>query len=124
AVTDLVSTHKGARRAGVESASAEEAMQSGAVPIGVPLLVGPATVATLIVLLNAYGLVPTLTMFVLNIVVVGVVFWQSERILRLVGRTGALAMGKIASLLLAAIAVKLVRLGIEDLMAGYSAAAP
>lgn len=124
AVTDLVSTGKGERRAGVEAASPEEALQSGVVPIGVPLLVGPATITTLIVLLNAHGLVPTLTMFVLNIAVVGVVFWQSERLLRIVGRAGARAMGKIASLLLAAIAVKLVRLGIEDLMAGYAAAAP
>jgi len=124
AVTDLVSTHKGARRAGVEAEPSEEAAESGVVPIGVPLLVGPATVTTLIVLLNAYGLAPTLTMFLLNIALVGAVFWQAERLLRLVGRSGARAMGKIASLLLAAIAVKLVRLGLEDLMAAYAATAP
>ena len=124
AVTDLVATHKGERRAGVEPESPEEAAESGIVPIGVPLLVGPATVTTLIVLLNAYGLVPTLAMFLLNIALVGAVFWQADRLLRLVGRSGARAMGKIASLLLAAIAVKLVRLGMEDLVGTYAAGAP
>lgn len=110
AITDIVIADKGIRRVGSEPAEEEE---FGAVPLGVPLIVGPATLTTLLASYARFGLLPVLVAFLLNIALAGVVFWQSERIIGFLGRAGARAVGKVASLLLAAIAVKLIRIGFE-----------
>lgn len=116
AMVDLVMADKGARRTGMGSGTSPEGAgeELGAVPLGVPLVVGPATITTLIALYARFGLFPVLVAFLANIALAGVVFWQADRMLRFLGRAGARAIGKVASLLLAAIAVKLVRVGLEE----------
>ena len=85
----------------------------GVVPLGVPLIVGPAVLASLLLLTNSVGLVPTLIALVLNIALVGAMFLGAQRLMRLLGEGGAKVISKIAGLLLAAIGVMLVRRGIE-----------
>ena len=84
----------------------------GAVPVGVPLIVGPAVLTTSLLLLRQYGLPPTITAVVLNVVMAGVVLWFSQALIRVMGKTGAKTVSKLASLLLAAIGVMMVRKGI------------
>jgi multiple antibiotic resistance protein len=84
----------------------------GAVPVGVPLIVGPAVLTTSLLLLRQYGLVPTITAVVLNVVMAGIVLWFSQALIRVMGKTGAKTVSKLASLLLAAIGVMMVRKGI------------
>jgi len=84
----------------------------GAVPLGVPLITGPAVLTTGLALMGNYGAVPTMTATVLNILIAGGVFWFSPTINRLVGRAGSRIISKLASLLLAAIAVKMIRRGV------------
>ena len=84
----------------------------GAVPVGVPLIVGPAVLTTSLLLLRQYGLPPTITAVVLNVVMAGVVLWFSQALIRIMGKTGAKTVSKLASLLLAAIGVMMVRKGI------------
>jgi multiple antibiotic resistance protein len=84
----------------------------GAVPVGVPLIVGPAVLTTSLLLLRQYGLAPTITAVVLNVVMAGVVLWFSQALIRIMGKTGAKTVSKLASLLLAAIGVMMVRKGI------------
>ena len=84
----------------------------GAVPIGVPLIAGPAVLTTAIILLNEYGITATVLAAIVNISIAGVVFWLSESITRVLGNAGAKTVSKIASLFLAAIAVMMVRKGI------------
>jgi len=84
----------------------------GAVPIGVPLIVGPAVLTTIFVLVGEYGAVPTVAAAVVNIVIAGGVFWLAEPINRLLGRSGSRTLSKLAGILLAAIAVMMVRKGI------------
>jgi multiple antibiotic resistance protein len=112
AVADLVMHDKVHKRT-ASGPPEEEDETAGVVPLGVPLIVGPATVTTSVVLLDRYGTLPCVTAFVSNIALAGLAFWQSERLLRLLGRAGARAVSKLVSLLLAAIAVKLIRVGIE-----------
>jgi multiple antibiotic resistance protein len=84
----------------------------GAVPIGVPLITGPAVLTTCILQANTHGKLLTIVAVLSNIALAGVVFWFSEAIARVMGRSGAKAVSKVASLLLAAIAVMLIRKGI------------
>ena len=84
----------------------------GAVPLGVPLIAGPAVFTTSLLLVEEYGLIPTLSALLVNIFVAGVIFWAAEFLTRLLGDSGMRALSKIASLILAAIAVMIVRKGI------------
>jgi multiple antibiotic resistance protein len=83
----------------------------GVVPLGMPLIAGPATIATLLVISQSVGLWMTLLALAINLGLVAAAFAQSERLERLVGHTGLRAVSKIIALLLAAIAVHIVRRG-------------
>jgi multiple antibiotic resistance protein len=84
----------------------------GAVPLGVPLLVGPAVLTTSILLINEHGVVVTTSALILNILIAGLLFRLAPRIIRLLGKAGSKAVSKLASLLLAAIGVMMVRKGL------------
>jgi multiple antibiotic resistance protein len=84
----------------------------GVVPLGTPLVVGPAVLTTLLLLTGKYRIPIVLSSFILNLVVQWVLFRQADRIVNFLGRTGANAISKIIMLLLAAIAVKMIREGV------------
>lgn len=86
----------------------------GAVPIGVPLITGPAVLTTCILLGHAHGRWLTGLAVLVNIGIAGLVFLFGEAIAVRLGRAGVRTVSKIASLLLAAIAVMLVRRGIQQ----------
>jgi multiple antibiotic resistance protein len=83
----------------------------GVVPLGMPLIAGPATITTLLVISQSVGMTMTLLALAANLVLVALAFSQSERLERLVGQTGLRAVSKIIALLLAAVAVHIVRRG-------------
>ena len=103
-LSDLLSVEKKQRLVDSESL--------GAVPLGVPLIAGPAVLTTTIILLNEYGIMATVSATIVNIIIAGLVFWLSESITRILGNAGTKTVSKIASLFLAAIAVMMVRKGI------------
>lgn len=84
----------------------------GVVPIGVPLIVGPAVLTTSLILLHTYGVLPTLISLILNILFTGIIFLFSIKLINLLGEAGTKALSKITSLLLAGFAVMLVRRGL------------
>jgi multiple antibiotic resistance protein len=86
----------------------------GSVPIGIPLIVGPAVLTTSLVLESQYGLLITIISVLLNILIASAVFRQSNRLITLLGDAGSKALSKVMSLLLGAIAVMLIRRGIQD----------
>jgi multiple antibiotic resistance protein len=90
----------------------------GAVPIGMPLITGPAVLTTCMLLVEQPGMmIPTLLAVLANVVLVGVVYWFADPICARLGNSGAKVLSKIANLLLAAIAVMMVRKGIFALLA-------
>lgn len=89
----------------------------GPVPIGVPLVAGPALLTTLVVLNSQYGTGMTTITLLLVIAITGGTFYAGKWIYRLIGKQGARTVSKIASLLLASIAVMLVRKGVLEVMA-------
>ena len=88
----------------------------GVVPLGVPLIVGPAVLTTTIIAVDAYGYIPTITSLIINLLFAGWVFLRADLLIRLLGEGGAKGVGKVISLLLAAIAVMMIRLGIIDML--------
>ena len=88
----------------------------GAVPIGVPLITGPAVLTTSILVVDSYGLLLTAIAVTANIAIAGAAFWFAQYLYRFLGRAGMKIASKIASLLLAAIAVMMIRKGIFSFM--------
>ncbi|MBL7131008.1 MAG: MarC family protein [Candidatus Omnitrophica bacterium] len=84
----------------------------GFVPLGTPLIVGPAVLTTSLLMLDIYGLLPTLVSVLTNIILAGVIFLSANIFIRFLGVAGTRALSKITSLLLAAIAVMMIRKGI------------
>jgi len=107
-LSDLLSLEKAQRKIDPETV--------GAVPIGVPLITGPAVLTTCILLVDQYGILVTLLAASANVFIAGFVFWFATPISRLLGSAGTKIASKIASLLLASIAVMMVRKGLVELV--------
>ncbi len=90
----------------------------GIVPIGIPLLVGPALLTTLMISLDSYGIMPTISSVVINLLIVYIALRYSSYILRFTGRSGAKGIAKVVTLLLAAIGVMMVRMGVTEVIQG------
>jgi multiple antibiotic resistance protein len=89
----------------------------GVVPLGTPLVVGPAVLAALLLLMGRYHIAIVLSSFILNLVIQWALFRQANRIVAFLGETGVSATSKVIMLLLAAIAVKMIREGILAILA-------
>ena len=85
----------------------------GVVPIGIPLIVGPAVLTLLLIIVQSYGYFPTLLCLILNLFIVWFVFSQAHRVLHWIKEGGAKGIAKVSSLLLAAFAMMMIRMGIQ-----------
>jgi len=94
----------------------EPTSSMGVVPLGTPLIVGPAVLTTIIMLIDIYGIIPTITSFIVNMMIVWFVFFNSDYIIRILGNAGSKAVSKVASLILASIGVMMIRKGIMDII--------
>lgn len=101
-----------------EATTPTEAENVGVFPVGVPLVVGPAVLTTLLVLIGRYSIAPVLVAFLLNLILAWLIFGQSNQIAHVLGRGGLGAASKIAMLLLATIAVRMIHRGILQLIEG------
>lgn len=107
AITDILNPVKARRNPGDEL---------GAVPLGTPLIVGPAVLTTCLLIISEYGIVATVISVMANILLVGLVFSASSFLIRFLGDAGTKAISKVVSLLLAAIAVMLIRKGLMQFL--------
>ena len=83
----------------------------GIVPLGMPLIAGPALLTALLILIDTVGLVWTLLSLLVNLALVAVALCNADRFSRWMGTQGLRGVSKIIALLLAAIAVSLIRRG-------------
>ncbi|MHB1048728.1 MAG: MarC family protein [Bacteroidota bacterium] len=88
----------------------------GVVPIGIPLIMGPAALTSIIIIVDAYGYWISMISLALNLLIVWVVFRNSDVVIRLMGEGGARAFAKVASLFMVAIAVMMIRVGIQNIL--------
>lgn len=97
-----------------ESKKPADPTSIGIVPIGIPLIIGPGSLTTILISGEAHGWLMTSLALALNLLIAFLLFYFSSTVERLIGPNGAKAIAKIASLLLAAIAVMMIRVGIFD----------
>lgn len=105
AIIDIVNPAKERRSPGDEI---------GAVPFGTPLIVGPAVLTTSLIMISQYRIFATLISVLVNILLAGLIFSMAGLLIKILGQTGSKALSKITSLLLAAIAVMMIRKGIVE----------
>jgi multiple antibiotic resistance protein len=118
AVSDLVGG------GGHEARGSSPRRDFGVVPIGTPILAGPATLATLLVLADRYGAWLTALSLILNLLAAWRIFHGAALLTRVFGRNGLRAASKVISLFLAAIAVRLIREGVISVLAGGALLGP
>jgi multiple antibiotic resistance protein len=85
------------------------------VPLGVPLLAGPAVLTTSLIIFNSYGFFYVLVSLLLNLLFAGVLIKYSFTILRFISRRWVEAISKVFVLLLASIAVMFIRTGLQGM---------
>lgn len=85
----------------------------GIVPLATPLIAGPAAMATTLILLDRHGSLITLCSIVLNVTVAWMVLDRAALLRRLLGDRVLKATGKLSYILLASIAVMLIRKGLS-----------
>ncbi len=88
----------------------------GIVPLGTPLIVGPAVLTTELILAEVYGILATVIVVTINLILGGLILYTCNFWERLIGRAGSRGLSKIISLLLAAIAVMMIRKGFFALL--------
>jgi len=96
----------------VEAQASVGADMLGVVPIGTPLVVGPAVLTTLLILTDQYSIVMVIISFIVNLAIAWLLFAQANRVVAFLGQGGVRAISKIVSLFLAAIAIKMIRQGV------------
>jgi len=88
----------------------------GVVPIGIPLIMGPAALTSIIIVVDAYGYWISMLSLALNLFIVWFTFRHSDVVIRVMGDGGARAFAKVASLFMVAIAVMMIRVGIQNIV--------
>ena len=85
------------------------------VPLGTPLLAGPATITALLILSAQHQLYIVLISFLLNLLIAWGIFLGKDKIIGITGQGGLKAISNVFNLLLAAIAVSMVLQGLTQL---------
>ena len=92
--------------------SAESPESLGAVPIAMPLLVGPGAITTTILNLQAYGTIISILAVIVVLTLTWVILRFIDGIYKVLGKTGSMVIAKVMALIIAAIAVQYILTGI------------
>ncbi len=103
-IQDILSSEKRQRRVQAESL--------GIVPLGIPFIVGPAVLTTLLALTSTHPLPRILLAYGVNLLIVLAVLWMAPWLDRMLGRATSRALSKVLMVLLAAIGVAMIRRGV------------
>jgi multiple antibiotic resistance protein len=88
----------------------------GVVPLGIPLIIGPAALTTLLIIVDNHGYFAAVVSLFVNLFLVWLVFRNSSYLTRLMGEAGLKAFSKVASLFMAAIAIMMIRVGLSAMI--------
>jgi multiple antibiotic resistance protein len=84
----------------------------GVFPLGTPLITGPAVLTTTLMMLDSFGMMITFVSLLLNMLFVWFTLAKADIIIKIMGSGGTRAFSKIMYILLAAIAVMMIRKGL------------
>jgi len=82
------------------------------VPMATPLLAGPGSITTVIYIAQAYGIHYSIISIIINTAIAYLLLVNGDKLLAILGRNGSIALARIMAMILAAIAVSMVREGI------------
>ncbi|MCJ7763512.1 MarC family protein [Candidatus Bathyarchaeota archaeon] len=88
----------------------------GAVPIAMPLLVGPGAITTTIFNLQTYGIVVTALSVFAVLTLTWLILRYVSSVYRFLGKTGALVIARVMALFIAAIAIQYVLFGVTHFL--------
>lgn len=88
----------------------------GIVPLGIPLIMGPAALTTILIIADKFGYGITVLSLAANFIIILTVLINAKWITKAIGVGGAKAFAKVASLLLAAYAIMMIREGIIEVI--------
>lgn len=91
---------------------AESPESIGAVPIAIPLLVGPGAITTTIFNLQAYGLLIAILSVLIVLSLTWVILRKIDSVYKFLGKTGSLVIARVMALLIAAIAIQYILTGV------------
>ena len=86
----------------------------GIVPIAFPLLVGPGAITTTMISIQSYGLEVAIPSILIVMFLTWVVLRLTDRINRLLGRTGSAVVARVLAVFIAAIAIQFIIDGIQS----------
>jgi multiple antibiotic resistance protein len=89
----------------------------GAVPIAMPLLVGPGAITTTIFNLQSYGTLVAIVAVIIVLSVTWVILRFINGIYRILGKTGSVVIARVMALLIAGIAIQYILMGTTHYMA-------
>ncbi len=101
-----------------EAASIEEPESLAIVPFATPLLAGPGAIATIVYARYNWGLEITLISIAINSLVSLVLLLSGEKLLSLMGKQGSMLLVRLFAMILAAIAISMIRQGIVEIALG------
>lgn len=93
----------------------EHSTTAAGVVIGTPLLCGPGTITTVMLLSKDYGILIPFVAVTLALIVTWLILYYAAHIQRILGDVVTDIMGKVLGMLLAAIAIKIIFAGIKAL---------
>jgi len=88
----------------------------GAVPIAMPLLVGPGAITATIFNLQAYGVAVTALSVFAVLILTWAILRYVDKVYIFLGKTGALVIARVMALLIAAIAIQYVLFGVTHFL--------
>ena len=92
--------------------STESPESLGAVPIAMPLLVGPGAITTTIFNLQAYGTAISILAVIVVLTLTWVILRFIDGIYKVLGKTGSVVIARVMALLIAAIAIQYILTGV------------
>jgi multiple antibiotic resistance protein len=86
----------------------------GAVPIAMPLLVGPGAITTVIFNLQLYGILITSLAIIITLVITWIILRFANKVYHFLGQSGSLVIARVNALFIAAIAIQYILVGITE----------
>jgi len=83
-----------------------------AVPMGTPLLIGPGTITSTLILVNQFGVLITFIAAVFALLAIWIILRFSGQIYKIIGAHWAMVASRIMGLVLAAISVEFIKSGV------------
>lgn len=89
---------------------------AGVVPIGVPLTIGPASLATLMILVKNYGYFLTFISLFANVFIAWLCYRNSHWVVKILGQSGSKTFSKVMGLFMAGFSIMMIRIGIQGVL--------